>query len=360
MTRMMRFLSFAFSLGFFGISNLANAQNPVDSLNGPMPYGTYQGSDIDRVDVLNGKLTVEIPLVSYPQRGHQLKVNYILRYHNTGQMFGAFSTLPWDSGFQFVAETFSVAAVGCSASYICAVQVLSPDGSIHPMDAVGPLTYRAVDGTGFRVDLPQGFPLSSDPSYTLIDSDGVRRIHQSGVPDVIEDVNGNKLTSSDSLGRVFPPFSGFPVPFPAPFPSGLTGQTTDYSGCTGSLPVVSALAWSPPGLAGINSGTYPLKFCFITISETTCCDPYTGQPYTGVQANQLQSVVLPNGSTWTFQYATDGTGNLSQITLPSGGTISYTWINPSYTGYPPYAAMPFAVATRTLNPNDGTPPEVWH
>jgi len=329
----------------------ANAQNPVDSVNAPVPYGTYQVSDLDRIDVSNGKLTVEIPLVAYPQRGGQLKLDYIVRYHNTGQSLGAFSTLPWDNGFQLMPVTFSAASIGCENG-VCGVQVHSPDGSIHPMDAVGPLTYRAVDGTGFRIDLPQGFSLSRDPSYTLIDANGVRRIHQSGVQDIVEDTNGNEL---DTLGRVFPSMSGFPVPFPAPFPSPLTGQTADYTGCTGPLPVVAALAWNPPGLAGQNSGAFPIKFCFITISETTCCDPFTGQPFTGVQANQLQSIVLPNGSSWTFQYASDGTGNLTQITLPSGGTISYTWINPNPSGSP---MNPFAVATRTINPNDGTPPAV--
>jgi RHS repeat protein len=35
----------------------------------------------------------------------------------------------------------------------------------------------------------------------------------------------------------------------------------------------------------------------------------------------LQSVVLPNGTAWTFQYSNDGKGDLTQITLPTGGTI---------------------------------------
>ena len=68
--------------------------------------------------------------------------------------------------------------------------------------------------------------------------------------------------------------------------------------------------------------------------------------------DQLQSVLLPNGTSWTFQYTTDGNVDLSQITFPTGGTLSYTWASSanqtdpcavhSYTNYR-------QVATRTLN-----------
>ena len=50
----------------------------------------------------------------------------------------------------------------------------------------------------------------------------------------------------------------------------------------------------------------------------------------------LQSVILPNGTSWTFQYedynpisdpAGTNYGNLTSITLPTGGTIAYTYSN---------------------------------
>src|SRR4051812_44207680 len=39
----------------------------------------------------------------------------------------------------------------------------------------------------------------------------------------------------------------------------------------------------------------------------------------------FQSIVLPNGQAWTFEYSDDNNGNLTSITLPTGGTISYAW-----------------------------------
>ena len=51
---------------------------------------------------------------------------------------------------------------------------------------------------------------------------------------------------------------------------------------------------------------------------------------------KLQSIVLPNGTTWNFAYNDPGDGStyngapinygtLTQVTLPTGGTISYTY-----------------------------------
>ena len=73
--------------------------------------------------------------------------------------------------------------------------------------------------------------------------------------------------------------------------------------------------------------------------------------------NYLQSLVLPNGTTWTFTYSNDGNGDLMEIAFPTGGTISYTWTNAaSCSGQNKY---PRAVATRTVNANDGTGNHTW-
>src|SRR6185437_17120778 len=49
---------------------------------GIKPYGSYHGGDIDSVNVSNGHLELRIPLLSYPQRGSSLKLNFIARFHN--------------------------------------------------------------------------------------------------------------------------------------------------------------------------------------------------------------------------------------------------------------------------------------
>jgi YD repeat-containing protein len=78
--------------------------------------------------------------------------------------------------------------------------------------------------------------------------------------------------------------------------------------------------------------------------------------------DQLQSVVLPNGTAWTFEYTTDGFGNLARITRPTGATITYTWgiipdTQAQVNSLPDFAdLLPQVIATRTVSPNDGTSP----
>lgn len=70
------FLSFA--------STFAFAQADVNVEQGTKPYGSYMGGDIDSVSLTNGNLNLHIPLVSYPQRGGRLKLEFFLRYNNKG------------------------------------------------------------------------------------------------------------------------------------------------------------------------------------------------------------------------------------------------------------------------------------
>ena len=367
----------------------SQGQSGVDLLSGYRPFGSYQHGDVDRIDLSNGRPIIDIPLISYPQRGGKLQLNYVLRYHSPihsvtgnsevlGGMTGCIPSVfgggcivfPWDSGFGGVLETGAVSASttcigGAPYSYDCEAVVSTADGS-HPMAPIASNSYRAVDGTGYRLDLPLAFPTnlsgpSPDFSHVITDANGVRYWVSSDLSaTVTEDANGNQIVGgsgngvTDTMGRVVPASAGFPVPFPSIWPSGI--GTTDFRDCSGPLPFVGAITWNPPG---INGGSYSLKFCFVSISEIMPADQYNFQSNYSTTAIQLQSVVLPNKTTWTFQYATDGSGNLSQITLPTGGTISYTWINPTYPTSPEYVAFPAAVATRTLNPNDGTPSAEW-
>ena len=84
----------------------------------------------------------------------------------------------------------------------------------------------------------------------------------------------------------------------------------------------------------------------------------------------LQSIVLPNLTTWTFQYEPTYAA-LSQITLPTGGTIIYTWTlnsapcqnSSTYNSQTQVTTTKWgwwlAVASRTVNANDGTGAHLW-
>jgi hypothetical protein len=56
------------------------AQDPDELQQGIKAYGTYRGGDIDSVSMTNGNLSLDIPLISYPQRG-KLQLGYKLVYN---------------------------------------------------------------------------------------------------------------------------------------------------------------------------------------------------------------------------------------------------------------------------------------
>lgn len=58
-------------------------QDPPFEL-GLKPFGSYHGGNIDNINVMNGQLGLDIPLISYPQRGGRLKLDYHLRYLDVG------------------------------------------------------------------------------------------------------------------------------------------------------------------------------------------------------------------------------------------------------------------------------------
>src|SRR5581483_901280 len=60
------------------------AQTSPNLEQGFKPYGSYQGGNIDSVSLTNGNVILHIPIVSYPQRGGKLRLNFMALYNNKG------------------------------------------------------------------------------------------------------------------------------------------------------------------------------------------------------------------------------------------------------------------------------------
>jgi hypothetical protein len=56
------------------------AQTDPGLETGLKPFGVYEGGNIDFVSTTTGKLHLHIPLLSYPQRGGKLHLNYFIDY----------------------------------------------------------------------------------------------------------------------------------------------------------------------------------------------------------------------------------------------------------------------------------------
>jgi hypothetical protein len=60
----------------------ASAQDLGGFEQGIKPYGAYHGGNIDSISMVNGKLTLHISLISYPQRGSKLHSGFSVAYYN--------------------------------------------------------------------------------------------------------------------------------------------------------------------------------------------------------------------------------------------------------------------------------------
>lgn len=371
-------------LCLFCAETVAHAQDSMGAQQGLQPYQSYEGGNIDHINMANGNLYVHIPLVDYPQRG-SLKLSFgldsnnkswITYYnpndHNTywepGASTPGFGNL---ASFQVVEDQkLIVYFPGNCRNGWSQLFVNSVNGSSHPADFTAgtlpgdcsqkptPVSFETFDGTGTRVDISapgQSSPVATDRSGTLYNRWGINtgtyREDANGNLILYHDTTVNNQDSSnyiDSLGRQIPlfPIIGF-TNYQVP-------TTTDYTGCTGSLRFTYALVWSVPGLNG-GSSTY--KMCYVNVYLQTAFNVQGIIEYSG-NMTFLQSVVLPNGTAWTFAY--DSYGDLQTVTFPTGGTLSYSYVNlPNSCMFDGSSTTERTVSARFLNANDGTGAHEW-
>ena len=390
---MRRFVFAAFSMAFLFCCSTVRAQVDPMLEQGTKPFGAYS-SDFDSISMVNGGLTVHIPLFSYPQRGNKLRLNLRLDYESSGWQVAGTSHNPpiiitmsnmLFSGFKISEDQHLMEANGCEGYTPGWPAIFSADGSAHQLGQTslsqGIQGFESIDATGIRLS---GFEFNSTGNKlaatgTITDPEGT--IYTPGVPTTYngglqygdykswavglpvnyskEDANGNSISFTttsgwtDTVGRQIPspPFVG-------------KSGATDSTGCLGPLAIYSAYVWSIPGPSG---GTTQLKVCFVYIQVGTDFFPNnTEYAEVGTGAYTIQSVLVYNGSSWTtspawvFEYSDQppsgpNYGNLTQITFPTGGTVSYAWVNFNL-GTGTYGR---AVSSKTVNANDGSGAHTW-
>jgi RHS repeat-associated protein len=372
----------------------ARAQVDPNFQQGFKQFGSYQGGDIDRVSLQNGHLTVRAPFYSLPQRGGKLNLSFSILYDNligtflkatcqpppshicsyAVRYYGSSAGIVSDQGYGLIKNLINSGQLdgGGNPIMIPVFYLLGPDGAKHQLVYTTDGHYETIDTTGLRVD--QTNSDYANPSGTLTDANGIRQpissVFQSAPPipfgsasySLLEDQNGNQITYSgstytDTLGRNL----------------NLTPGTANVASCPQlNFPfqsVASAVTWN---FLAPNGGNMPVILCSanVYIRSSMCgslprCVEYSG--YTSM----LQSIVLPNGTYWAFQYSAANPnvttsiayGDLLEVILPTGGSISYTYGNtygcnasPSST---PVRGTP-QILTRTVNANDGTGSHTWN
>ena len=394
----MRYQSLTFALILASAFLGANAQTPSAMDIGLQQYHDYDGGAIDHINTDTGNLTITIPLVSYPQRGSSLKMNFGVVYNGRVEATDHYCTTgtpqicetvwyPPDTPYHRLAYGQQLGAALYDLQSATSDETQLPLPDTHPQAYTEQVTFYtadggshaagqistgqlALDGSGWQTNLlvnnGQIPTTTCEWECTLpgIFSSASLYATHDGISYVSGTISGSQATAridpdgnyiltgaggiTDTIGRVI---SG-PVLNTSP-------TSSQTASCTGPLAVNEIAVWTPPGYST------PFTFCYANVT-LAFEDVVNGIPVqTGSTVAELQSIVLPNGQTWTFEYQesltncpinTTNLGDLSQITLPTGGTISYTYQcyqasieTPNYT----------MVTSRTVNANDGTGSHTW-
>jgi RHS repeat-associated protein len=329
---------------------LAAQDTSTEYFRGFNSYNPFDFGSFDSVNEDNGNLMVDIPIISYPQRGTLPDFRFIVQ--NTGWSWYMTCSIvnnvqrcqwmPGNTGARYKGAYLavdphlvvgtrycgynvcgSVCTHGCKNYY-----VIDASGGIHNLGNLPGSTYsESIDGSGFKY-----YPLNG-----VTDRSGTFVAYRN---DIIRDTAGNTITYNST-----------------------TGTWTDSVGR--SIPDNILLSNSQGLLAGcttknfpvVNGGTAPVTICASNISYASqfVPDGFNATNNSGTLA-MITSITLPNNTSWTFSY--NSWGDLSQITTPTGGSISYTWKNVSMASGA-QEAFYRGIATRTANANDGTGNKVW-
>ena len=351
--------------------------------NGFKPYGSYDTSKVDSVNLLNRNLSLTIPVLHYPQRG-SLTHSYYLIYNakkwavteycdprteacrswwmivvGGSQGVNQSVALVSDGDYSGSRAKFGTTTVRSIVDWTGSSHILGPSDA-NPLYS-GYVTYRTADGSGYVDGLlcTQPLPGGVCGSYAGYD----RSKNGNLMTPQTEDTNGNLITdvypnpSTDTIGR--------------PLLDSWTSTSSDSTGCLGPRPISVASIRTVPGF----NGTAQIKTCSVSIALKTNfqAEDELGQPikeYTG-NTQIMQSFIIYDGNSWTtspqwvFEYADNagGTnyGDLTKITFPTGGTISYQWETDSVcnTGRAGATPMGRSLVYRSTNANDGSGTQTW-
>ena len=232
-------LLLTFALFLFCIS-VANAQTNPNIENGLKPFGSYDGTDIDSVDLFTGNLTVHIPLFAYPQRG-TLKNEFVMV--ENGKMFKVFQNCNHVTGvcndrwttnlggnftFPLGVTIRGTSQLGAYWTFNSLYQYIYTtttwDGAVHQMalNTADHTTYESIDNSGIWNSGTRVSPI-------------LYGIAKRGNGDQATlDTNGNFFSSTaDTIGRAFPTSGG------AGDTSGCGGDLTGIQGST-----ITKLSWA--------------------------------------------------------------------------------------------------------------------
>lgn len=365
-------------------SNVAQAQ--ADFEKGYQSYQSYHGSDFDSVNLANGNLVLNIPLLSYEQRGGLPPVVISIRSNSTTfqstpslqngppdtkqhEVASGIIGSPWGQPHVMITPgglywkenriTTNSKTGGGNPEYLVRFVATDESGATHSLggaianqvQGLVPGIMYSVDGSGLMLK-----PASGNNGPLLVDRNG-------NIGGLI-DPNGNTITLKgscakpagggdffnpslaswegnaygtasatsivDTVGRIIPNPSYLP---PIASYSCLVDLDASYHPASQTS---NCETWSFPGEG---TGKVSLIFCYAQIPVSASIPQPAGSTLEYETINEtwwvLTSVTLPNSAQWQFGY--DNYGQVNEVILPTGGMITYTYATRLACGNPPGA-----------------------
>jgi len=330
----------ALALLAFCFGRPAAAQTDYTENLGAPTFATMDQVELGLVNFANGNLHMEIPIASFPQRGRK-PLSYKLVYDS--RIWSVNNYNQWEPtalfgskwvGWRLVTSNDHGGLGDVSNTTLCTVgghvvgdvivsdfNFQAPDGSVHYFNAAN---LQFSNNCGGTVNLCTAGSANNGTGYFMFDNTQTSCAGKWGTgptvlaPDGTEvslpngnsgvkDANGN-FYSLDSNGNIIDQLGRTPV----------TITTNGTNGCGSNQVCYDVLS--------SQGGTTRSRW----IVTTESIPVYTGFPnnadYNG-NISVIQSITLPDGSSYSFTYDQGTTmghyGEVTGITLPTGGQISY-------------------------------------
>jgi len=376
---------------FFNLLSFAQSPGYLSQTNttGTPDYGSFISSNIDQVNLANGGLTINIPLISRHYRGFDLKMGYrydskywvadptvVTLFQNAGGTTSG-KTYAWridavDAGWN-ISANYGGNMEYVKTVYQCATTMTGnvPNPPVFKV-FISNFIYTAGDGTKYQFPVRRQFDINNgscnefppgllelpvgpsnqgnmqldisasqynqatsqvDFAYTLTHKDGT--VEKYSLPSTANSLPTGSIT--DRNGNILGPDAPFTVAYPnSQNPSVYQWQYTDSNGTQRNI------TFTNTGLSNLSSN-FP---------STPAYDSSSGPVPAvtngiGGSLSVLQSIQLPNNLSYSFSYIDPTTGSVNtsgeimQVNLPTGGYIKYKWgyvaqrdlFNPIYINY---------------------------
>ena len=314
---------------------IPDAGNPGVPIN-----GAFSGSNVDSVQLNNGNLHIDIPLLDLPGIGIPIHIHFIYdnktwdynsnpasdTYTVNQDRTPSFISYPGNVYFS-AATTTPIVQCGTQSypdAYLNHMSFVDEQGTAHPFNVNGyiadsppcdyapaPTLMYAADSSGILANRTAGQAVLSN----AITKSGTVYTFPANNDVMMEDSNGNKLTAvtasvgnrlvttvTDTAGRVFT-ISGDPQY--GNQPSSIT--YTDQNGAPQTITIsYTSLVVDTAPLCALEKGFQ----CVSTVGPS-------------VWVPSL--ITLPGGYTYSFTFQPSSLADLESLTLPTGGVISWTY-----------------------------------